>query len=283
MKIKIVTDNGHALSKELVKKYDIRLFNCPIYFAGKEYLESNTSREVFLRDLKEKRGFPKTSAPGVADLSRIFKDLWQNYQILLVLMSKELTKATYLNIKQAIKDFPETKIRIIDTRQAGLGKDLIVIEIARLVESGKTDSEIFTEAEKIVSRTNSILALPDLEYLYQGGRIGKAKVLIGSLIKIIPLVGFRNQEGIVSPLGKARTIRQANEIMVEQIKRDLKEKNGKFIISMIGEIDNQPASQDLENLLKQNFKNIEIIKGEIGCTATCYMGPKAWGIGYTIM
>jgi DegV family protein with EDD domain len=287
MENKIITGGGHALSKELAKKYHIKIVPYSFSIGGQNYLEGELSVVDFLdkaKKIKKAKDFPKTSALSAGLLAKIFTKLPKDeYNIFCVVMSKELTAGTYLALEQAKKIANRSEIKIIDTRQTAMGKDLIAIEIAKFAKQEKTIDEIMEFSKKTVSAANSIFALPNLKYLYYGGRIGKAKILMGSFFKIIPLIGFRNENGIVEPLGKAMTISRTNQKIIEQIKFDLDKKQGSKIKCMISDADNQAAKDNLRQQLIKNFKNIEIIEGEMGCTAICHTGPKSWGVGYAII
>jgi len=54
-------------------------------------------------------------------------------------------------------------------------------------------------------------ALDTLEYLRRGGRIGAAQALLGSALKIKPILTFGTE---ISPVGRVRTSRRAYERMV---------------------------------------------------------------------
>ena len=287
MENKIITGAGHALTKQLAEKYHIRTIPYSFFINGQDYLEGELSVADFLgkaKKIKKAKDFPKTSALSAGLLVEVFTKLPKDkYNIFCVIMSKELTAGTYLALEQAKKIVNRPEINIIDTRQTAMGKDLIAIEIAEFAKTAKNIDEIMKFSEKIISSANSIFALPNLKYLYYGGRIGKAKTLMGSLFKTIPLIGFRNKNGIVEPLGKAMTISRTNQKIIEQIKFDLDKKQGNKIKCMISDADNQTAKDNLRQQLIENFKNIEIIEGEMGCAAICHVGPKSWGVGYIII
>ena len=133
-------------------------------------------------------------------------------------MSAGLSSATLEAARRASEELGGD-IEIIDSRQIAGGQEIIALEAARIAKEGKSKSEIVEYVKKIVPRTNSIFGIPDLMYLYHGGRIGRAKALMGSMMKVIPIVAVRDMEGIVSPIGRARNVSQVNEKIVEVIKK----------------------------------------------------------------
>ena len=280
-KVKIVTGSNNEIPSSLIKEYDITVIPFSISL-GEEHYRDNvdiTSKE-FLEKIKATKRFPKTAALSVGELANTYKELsGKGNSIVSIHMSSDLSIATHHAAKNA-KEIAKADVEIVDTKQTAGGVGLIVLEAAKAAKQGKSREDVVKIAEETRSKTNLILALPDMEYLYRGGRIGKAKSLMGSLLKIIPLVAVRNEEGIVTPLGKARTAAQANEKIVETIRVDMGKTGAEKIECIISHADNEAAANELKELLQKNFRCGQIIKKESGCAAIVHIGPKAWGVAY---
>jgi len=191
-----------------------------------------------IKMMYEKKIVPKTSAPTAADIISICESIKNGGKTpIFVLMSSKLSAATFESVNNAGKKMGED-IEMIDTRLAGPGKELIVLEAAKLA--------------KAIARTNSIWGIPDLKYLHLGGRIGRGKVLMGSMMKVIPMIAIRDMEGTISPVGRARSISQVNQKIVDTIKEDLKKFNANKVKSIvIGHADNKEAAQNLKKIIVQ--------------------------------
>jgi DegV family protein with EDD domain len=81
--------------------------------------------------------------------------------------------------------------------------------------AGKSLSEILENIQRMIPLSRMIQTADTLKYLYMGGRIGKAKHLIGSLLNIKPLIGM--EDGVIVALGTARSRTQAYRMIVDQI------------------------------------------------------------------
>ena len=84
---------------------------------------------------------------------------------------------------------------------------LVAVACARAAQSGASMSEITETANNAIERSNCIALLDTLEYLEKGGRIGKAQAILGSLLRIKPMITI--QDGEVHPYAKERTRRKA--------------------------------------------------------------------------
>jgi len=282
--VAIVTGSGHGLPKKIVAEYNINLIPFGISIGGEHYKSDvDITTDKLIKIINEKKVNPKTSSLSLGDLVSIYKSLKEeNKSIVSIFMSLKLSTAT-IDASRIAKKNVGGNIEIINSLQAGPGKELIVLEAAKLAKAGKSKEEILDYTKEVISKTNSIYGIPDLMYLYRGGRIGKAKALMGSVMKVIPIVAIRDMEGTVSPIGKAGNIFQVNEKIIEVIEMDLEKlKATKIKSCMIGHADNTLAAQHLKKVLEENIECKEILEVELGCAATAHLGPKSWGIGYYV-
>ena len=282
--VAIVTGSGHGLPEKLIKEYDIIIFPFRIHLGNESYRDGvDITAAKMMKIINEKKIVPKSSAPSIAEIISICESIKnKGKSAVFVLMSSKLASATFESIRNA-KEKVGGDIEIVDTLQVGPGKELIVLEAAKLAKEGKSKEEVLDHARKVISRTNVIFGISDLMYLYRGGRIGRGKVLMGSMMKVIPLVAIRDMEGAVSPIGRARNIFQANQKMVEVIKTDLEKlKANKVKSFVISHADNKEAALHLKEVIDKNFKYEEMLETEFGCVVMVHPGPKSWAVAYYI-
>ena len=280
----IVTGSGHGLPEKIIKEYGIVLFHFGIHIGDESFRDGiDITSDEMIKTIYDKKIVPKTSAPTIGDLVNILESIKnEGKSAVFVVMSSKLSAATYESIGNAKKKVG-VDIEIVDTLQAAQGKELIVLEVAKLARAGKSREEVVSHAKKMVARTNTVLGIPDLKYLHLGGRIGRAKVLMGSMMKVIPMIAIRDMEGMISPVGRARNIFQVNQKIVDIIKEDLKKFNASKVKSIvIGHADNKEAAQSLKKIIEENINYEEMLEMEFGCVAIVHPGPKAWGAGYYI-
>jgi len=185
--------------------------------------------------------------------------------------------------KKAAEMIKGADVAVVNTTFTAHAIAPVVIEAARAAKEGKSKDEVAKIAEEVSSRSTLLLALPDLEYLHKGGRIGKGKALLGSLMKVIPLLIMRYGTEAIEPLGKGRSIQQVNQKMIETIKADMEKSGAKKIKALIGDVgDNPEATKALKEALEKNIDCEEIIIGKMRCEIV-HLGPGGWGIGYYLV
>jgi fatty acid-binding protein DegV len=77
--------------------------------------------------------------------------------------------------------------------------------------------------------TRHLGAVYDLFYLHRTGRIGLAKAVMGSAMKIIALLSSSEEPGVLKSIGKVKNYMQANNRFVQLLQEDMLEKNGKSV------------------------------------------------------
>jgi DegV family protein with EDD domain len=166
---------------------------------------------------------------------------------------------------------------------AGVGNVLLgVIDIIK--ETNNTD-DIVKLSQEVVQNTFSYYIMADLNYLYRGGRIGKAKALMGSVLRITPIIGLMgdDKEGQFVPVGKGRTFKQVNSQIIELIKAKMAEKSATTIkrLNIVGFGDNEDAFSDLKEKLK-TIPCDDFIIGKADFVGAVHCGPKSYTVAVTL-
>lgn len=284
-KVAIVTGSNHGIPQSLIEEYGIHMIPFFISLGDETFRDAvDITPGEFLEKVKKSKLYPKTAALPIGELAEAYrKAAKEGRSVVSIHMSSGLSLPTHENAKKAKELVPEADIEIIDSRLTWFPIGLVVLEAAKAAREGKDKAEVAKIAKEVISRTSCVFGLPDLEYLHRGGRIGKAKSLLGALMKVIPIVAIRPEDNIITPVGRGRNIRQVNQRMIEVIRADMERIGAKKIKCMIGDVgDNPEATRDLKGALEQNIDCDEIIEG-FTRVEIVHVGPGAWGVGYYLL
>jgi DegV family protein with EDD domain len=228
-KILIITGDNLGLSKEQIDYPNVEILKFPVLVDGKEYRESNKYTAQWLNEkyLKEKV-VAKTSSIVKGELIEIVEKNKDKYDLIIhVMMSSVLSAATF-NIANSVKEMYKNTIPIIniDSRQVMSGVGNVLLGVIDIIKKNDNTDDIVKLSQEVVQNTFSYFVMADLNYLYRGGRIGKAKALMGSVMRITPIIGLMgdDKDGQMVPLGKGRTFKQVNSQIIELIKAKMAEK-----------------------------------------------------------
>lgn len=194
-KVKIVTDSSAYPKPEVIAKHDIRVVPLRVAFGSEVFAEGvDITNEEFYQKLAQGGELPTTSQPSVADFIGVYRELAeQGHPILSIHISSKLsgTCASALAAKNAL---PQAQIEIVDALNIAMG--MLISPAAEAAEKEETLSQIVASIEKLNKCIKVIGAFDTLEYLWKGGRIGAARALVGTLLKIKPVSdpgGWRGQ------------------------------------------------------------------------------------------
>jgi DAK2 domain fusion protein YloV len=284
--VAIVTGDNHGIPDNLLEELEITMLPFPLTLEGDEYrISENITAEDFLAKIKTSKVFPKSAALNAARFAQAYKKLIdQGKSIVSITMAGGIfSQPTVDAAKKAAEEVGGRNVIVVNSMHIVHPIGLVVLEAARAAKEGKNQAEVARIAQEVASKSALLCALPNLEYLYRGGRIGKAKLLMGSLMKVIPLIIMRYGTQAIEPLGKGRNITQANEKMIETIKADMESSGAKAIKALIADSgDNPDATKALKESLQENIECKEIIIGKLRCEMV-HLGPGAWGLGYYLV
>ncbi len=287
-KILIITADNLGLSKEQIDYPDIEILKFPVIVNDKEYRGSNdyTAQWLIEKYLKENI-VAKTSSIVKGELIEIIEDNKDKYDLIIhVVMSSVLSTATFA-IAKSVKKMYENTIPIIniDSRQVMAGVGNVLLGVIDIIKKNNNADDIVKLSQEVVQNTFNYLVMADLNYLYKGGRIGKAKALMGSVLRITPILGLMgdDEDGQVVPLGKGRTFKQVNSKIIDLIKAKIAEKSATVIkrLNIVGFEDNKDAFSDLEEKLR-SLPCDDFIIGKADLPEAVYCGPKSYTIAITI-
>jgi DegV family protein with EDD domain len=109
---------------------------------------------------------------------------------------------TFQSASLAASEIGGDRIRLIDTESASVGIGMLAIAIQELLARGTTDEEIEALAALHRERAGILFTVDTLEFLAKGGRIGRARALMGNLLNVKPILAI--EDGEVVPVTRVR-------------------------------------------------------------------------------
>ncbi len=223
------------------------------------------------------------------DLIKIVESAKDKYDVIFhVMMGSRMSAATFQMCEQVKKEYADIiPIINIDSGQVVSGVGSVLLRLIDLLKTSDDIAGITAKMTEITEKTFTYICLPDLGFLYRGGRIGKAKSLMGSVLKIIPIVGLFGDEidqGVL-PIGKGRTKQAVNSVIIENIKQKMqKYKIGtvKQILILHMEDNDSPELKDLETQIKKELKFEKLIIGHPRFCEAVHTGPGAWAAAFSL-
>jgi DegV family protein with EDD domain len=203
---KIVTDSLSDITSDMAAELGITVVPLTVLFGHEAFLDRVTiSAEEFYRRLVEGKIWPTTTQPTPAAFAEVYNKLAEKGDDILVITLSSKLSGTY---QSAIGAKPMVKksyqIEVIDSETVAMGLGLIVMAAAKQAQHGAKLKELVEFVHRAKARSHWIVYFDTLKYLAKGGRIGKARGLLGSLLSIKPILTIR--EGEMAPLTRVRSM-----------------------------------------------------------------------------
>jgi len=205
MTVKIVTDSVADLPAQVVEKLGITVVPLHVRFGTDVYRDGvDLTAEQFYDRLVHSKTPPVTSVPSPGNFAEAYDKLAEETDgILAILVSAKLS-GTYEVALQSIGLMErKCRVEVIDSQWAVMAEGFIVMRAAKAAQAGAGLDEVVDVARKTIPRVDFLAAFDTLEYLKRGGRIGAAQALLGSILKINPLITLK--DGVVEPAGRVRS------------------------------------------------------------------------------
>lgn len=215
MMVKIVTDSVSDISPAIADELGITVVPLNVVFGSEIYRDGiDLTTDEFYEKLRHSQTLPTTSTPPLQTFIEVYDRLAEETDEILVITIARKLSATGESALKAIESMDrKCRVEVLDSQLAIMAEGLLVITAAKAARDGASLDDILKSAEWDIPRIQTRMAFDTLEYLKRGGRIGKAKALMGSMLKINPILGIR--DGEVFPFGQERSRTKAIDRLYE--------------------------------------------------------------------
>ncbi len=278
--LKIVTDSTCNLSEEQIRTHDVRIAPITIQFGTQSYQEGiDIDRALFYRTIDERQIIPSTSQPTPAWFARFFEELAaQGHSILVITVTGEHS-GTYSSAMLAKSMVPTADVEVFDSRSISLGTGWMVLEAARMAESGKARADILARLAFIRDRAQLFLTPATLKYLQMSGRVGKLQGAIASLLNVKPIIALK--AGQLDARENVRTRGRALERLLELMSETLGTQTVLNMAVIHAEVAGE--AQALAERVRRMFKIRELLFADLVVSLAVHGGPGVIGLfGYPV-
>lgn len=252
-------------------KYPIYVAPLRVYIDGKEYIDKkDLTIDKFYEMLETAKDF-STSLPNPKDAEELIKKLYQEYDHIYVLTLSSKLSGTYNMFKTICEPFKD-KVSVLDLKTASFESYPIYRGIVHYIEKGVEITQKLVD--EIKKNTRIFFGVMTLDFLEKGGRIGRAKALLGKVLKIKPILEVDDNGEVVS-VGYARKLTSLSKKIIEKAEEFIKEKNieNPYIIAGYG-------SKKFIKYIDEIISHFDIkdVVAQISAAVGVHTGPEVFGV-----
>ena len=175
------------------------------------------------------------------------------------------------------------KVQVVNNQRISVTMKLSVYDAKKLADAGKSATEIKEILEAMKFESTIYIMVDTLEYLKKGGRITPAAAAIGSLLKIKPVLQIRGEK--LDSFAKARTVKQAKQIMMDAIAKDMDEvlhdPTGENTIIAMAHTQNEEEIVKFKAEVEERFPGHDIFVDPLSLVVSSHIGPGALAVTCT--
>lgn len=277
-RIAIVTDSTSDIPKNVAKELDIKVIPLTVIFEEESFLDDGKEITIseFYKKIRLAEKLPTTTVPSPKYFIETYTDILQKYDSIISIHISKKMSGTVNAAELSKKEIPGKDIEIIDSEYVHLPLGFLVLKAAQLAQEGRSKEEILKGIYDLKPKLKILFVPSTLEYLKKGGRIGKAKGLIASLLDIKPILTVH--DGEVSQFKTARRWNQAKTELIESMKTMIK--NPQNLVVSVGDSDAKEDAEEMYERIKETFNPKRILRVDIGTVVGTHMGPGGLGISF---
>lgn len=276
MPVAVVTDSTAYLPTGVAEQRRIRVVPLEVRWGdrvGREGIDIDAAQLCVA--LADRSLDVQTSRPTPAEFAACYREVLDAGAdgIVSVHLSRELS-GTWEAARLAAAEIGADRVRVVDSRAAGMGLGYAVLAAADAAESGADGAAVEAAAADVAARCRVFFSVDTLDRLRRGGRISAAAALFGTALAVKPLLHVT--QGRIVPLEKVRTTARAAQRLVELAVRAAGEGSVDVAVHHLGAA--ARAEEVAARLRKRLPGAARLLVSEVGAVIGAHVGLGLLGV-----
>jgi DegV family protein with EDD domain len=273
MTVRVVVDSTSDIPEKLANEWGITIVPAYVVFGDKSYRDrlDISEDEVYAR-LDNDSVFPTTSVPSPQDFANVYNKLADETDEIISIHVTSKESGVY-NSALLGKGLVNKKchIAVIDSQSVAMSYGILAIAAAREAKTGASLEKVAEIVRQSIPRMHLLIILDTLKYVVRGGRVGKGYGLLGSVLRVKPLLSMRDGKLMLS--GVARTRAKAINHLYDFVEGFAQVSEIAVSYTTTGE-----EAEALAERIKSAFKDIPLYLTRVGPVLGTHAGPGAMGV-----
>ena len=282
MKTAIVADSTAYLPEELLEKYDIYTIPLSVVMGDETYRENvDITTDEFFEKMAKMDALPTTSQPSIGDYILLLESLYRDgYTDVVSFHLSAKISGTCQNAVSAGESVEGINVHVIDSEVAAYVQGFLALYAAQNKDKMSLE-ELIENVEEMKKKenTNAYFIVDTLTNLQKGGRLSNAQALVGSLLKVKPILDF--QDGMIVPYEKIRTKKKAKKKVQEVFGQEIEKHQDKNITAVVIHSNAEEEGCEWKAELESLYPHVKFTLSHFGPVIGTHLGEGALGLGYT--
>ena len=280
-RVRVVAESSCCLPPALARRYGVDILPIPYSIGETVYRDGvDLTPAQFYATLRRAREVAHTSPPSAGEYLEVWRRAAQRSEdIVTVCVDGSIStmlRSTRLAQRLAAAELPQTGIRVVDSRSAGMGQGFVALAAARLAATGAPLAVVAAEAERVSHRVRLLVTLDTLDYLARASRIPQIAAVFGGMLAIKPI--FMLADGEVQVLERVRARRRSIARLLDHLRARVP--SGARLHIAVQHADAEAEARTLEQAIRAEYDCAEIYTTEFTPVMGGYCGPGLLGVAF---
>lgn len=274
--IRIITDSLSDLTMERAKELNIDILPLSVSFGEETYkCGIEMTNEQFYEKLATSKHSPVSAAVNPYEFEEVFKKYIEAGDDVIAILFSKYMSATFQSAKIAADTLASDKIHLIDCENGAMGQTLLIETAVALRDKGLSVEELEAKIRELLPATKTFIVVDTLEYLQRGGRLSKSAAILGSLIKLHPVLQVVADGA--KPVDKVKGKKSCNAWLLNKLQTNPADTDYKIVI---GHSNSPERAEAFKAQMREAGITNEVFITCIGPIVGTHIGPNCLGIGY---
>ena len=272
----IVTDSGIDMPKAWIDQQDsFRVLSLSYLMDDVTYVSDGTDESI-------KRIYNSMREGKMLKTSQVTPDMWENcfrellaagHDVLTITFSGGLSgtsAAAFMAADEVREDYPDRKLLVIDSLQASAGEGLMVRYALDNRAKGMSIEDNAAWVQQNIQNFIAWFTVDDLMHLHRGGRLSATSAIVGSLVRIKPIMRV-DENGKLAVYEKCPGRKRSIRVLADKIIADIVNPEGQILHISHGDCFEE--AQQLADLLKAALPIADVQISYVGSVIGAHTGP----------
>ncbi|RDU35811.1 DegV family protein [Neobacillus piezotolerans] len=268
-KLAWITDSTAYLTEGLRRNPDVHVVPLEIIFGDQAFEDGiELGMEQLYKRINGEKTVPKTSQPSPGKFANLFEKLKEEYEgAIAVHISSKLSGTLSSCIAGAkLAKFP---VEVVDSKSMSYAITALIEKAIELCDNGLGASDIASILREEAENSQNYILLGNLEQFFKGGRMSGTQYLLGSILKIKPIIRI-NSSGEFELFEKVRSEKKASARLVDLFGEAYRENRVEEVWIMHGNVPGK--AREMESMLSAAYPGLKTSIGEISSTIAVHAG-----------
>jgi DegV family protein with EDD domain len=270
--VQVVTESTADIPAGMAARLGITVVPSYVVFGTETYRDGvDLSREQFYAKLAATDVIPTTATPPPGFYEEVYRQLAKETDEIISIHLAARLSGLYNVASMAAASISGARIAVIDSEQVTMGYGWLAVAAAEAARRGETMKQIVTMVEQAKLRSHVLAVLDTLEFVYRGGRVSWSQAMLGTLLRIKPIIEV--QAGEVKLVERTRTHAHSLDQLIKLVQR-----LGHLDRAIVLHTNAPDRAERLADRLQEITPDWERLIGQAGVTVASHAGPGAVGI-----